>query len=114
MNDLLKPQPSPKQEGEIVYHHIKDFLELNDYNKTLQSLCHSRYLQGIKKYGQPLMSDDGRDTLADVLQEMLDLLVYLMKGILQGKDWKLTLLNMANEIEDFVEFAVKSGSEPES
>lgn len=36
---------------------------------------------GIKKYGQELLSNDGRDTLFDAYQEALDLCLYLRKVI---------------------------------
>ncbi len=36
---------------------------------------------GIKKYGQPLMTDDGRNGLIDAYQEAVDLTVYLRKRL---------------------------------
>ena len=38
---------------------------------------------GRKKYGVPLMTEDGRDTLQDAYEEALDLAVYLKKAILE-------------------------------
>ena len=49
MDNLLTPQPEPKQGGEEVYYHLDAFLTQNEYSKKLQELCHLRYLQGIKK-----------------------------------------------------------------
>jgi hypothetical protein len=36
---------------------------------------------GIKKYGVPLQTNNGRDALIDAYQELLDLLVYLRQEI---------------------------------
>lgn len=37
----------------------------------------ARHHEGIRKYGVPLTSDNGRDHLVDAYQESLDLVVYL-------------------------------------
>jgi len=47
---------------------------------------------GIEKYGQPLMSRDGRDSLKDLEDEMLDALAYAHKIVMSGEpihalDW---------------------------
>lgn len=41
---------------------------------------------GRQKYGQPLMSRDGRDSVEDAMQDMGDLLQYLYKSKLNGED----------------------------
>ena len=43
---------------------------------------------GRAKYGQPLSTHDGRDSLVDAYQEALDLVVYLRKAIAERDDWK--------------------------
>jgi len=39
---------------------------------------------GIERYGQPLYSNDGRNTTADLVQEPLDALLYAHKGAMAG------------------------------
>lgn len=36
---------------------------------------------GVQKYGQPLTAGDGRDSLIDLYQELLDAVVYIRKEI---------------------------------
>lgn len=40
-----------------------------------------RIEMGMEKYGQALMTNDGRDPLVDAYQEVLDLAMYLRKAI---------------------------------
>lgn len=49
-------------------------------NADLIDLCLERDAFGRAKYGQPLMSEDGRDPMVDALQEALDLFVYAHKA----------------------------------
>lgn len=42
-----------------------------------------RTIRGIAKYGQPLMTFDGRDNLQDAFEEAIDLVQYLAKEIMQ-------------------------------
>lgn len=41
----------------------------------------NRAFEGIKKYGEPLKADNGRDALVDAYQEALDLCMYLRQAI---------------------------------
>lgn len=84
---FLVPQPEPKNQGEPVYPHLCKDLADAQSSDTLKHIVQERYYQGIEKYGQPLMSQDGRDTFKDAIQECIDLLYYVEKGIMQGKDW---------------------------
>ena len=52
---------------------------------TAIPLIRARDAFGRKKYGQPLMSEDGRDTALDALQEMGDLLQYVWKARLRNE-----------------------------
>lgn len=46
-----------------------------------------RNIDGTRKYGVPLRSQDGRISLIDAYQEALDLCVYLRKEIEERKSW---------------------------
>ena len=41
----------------------------------------NRAFEGVKKYGEPLKADNGRDALVDAYQEALDLCMYLRQAI---------------------------------
>lgn len=101
MNGLLTPQPKPQRKGVIVYGHLRADLVDCQFSYELIELVEQRYYQGLVKYGQPLMSDDGRDTLSDAIQESIDLLYYIEKGILQGKDWYY-ILNQAGIVAEML------------
>jgi len=60
------PEPSPtqtKESIEVVPLVLKDIED--------------RMVFGIRKYGTPLMTHNGRDALADAYQESLDQTIYL-------------------------------------
>jgi hypothetical protein len=44
---------------------------------------HGRDELGCRKYGKPLLPNDGRKTLWDVYEELLDAAVYIRKRILE-------------------------------
>lgn len=70
VKQLTIPQRPPQQDSNSVAIWplvIKDMGSRDDF--------------GRKKYGQPLVHNDGRDTLVDAYQEALDLCVYLRKLI---------------------------------
>lgn len=43
----------------------------------------ARLALGMKRYGQPLQTHNGRDALRDAYEEALDLCVYLKQAILE-------------------------------
>jgi hypothetical protein len=90
------PEPPPTVGGEVVPDVLINYLTLfKDEHKQnipelardkfivnmdgLVSLIHQRDNFGRTKYGQPLMSEDGRNGVEDAKQELGDLLQYLMK-----------------------------------
>jgi hypothetical protein len=68
----ILPQRSPNNVGERIAPLVaNDILQREQF--------------GIKKYGQPLCTDSGRDALWDAYQEALDLCMYLRQRIEQEK-----------------------------
>jgi hypothetical protein len=62
-------QPLPLgNDGPVIHRLVQDDLE-----KRLQV--------GIERYGQPLQAFNGRDSLQDAYEEVLDLAVYLRQRI---------------------------------
>jgi len=84
------PQPPPINKGEEIPHLLNLWLSQNvKPRKAMINICkliEQRKLYGIGKYGQPLMSEDGRDSLEDARQELADALQYTFKSKLHGDD----------------------------
>lgn len=90
------PEPPPVPQGEIVPDKLIEFLTLSKqalqdredllvHTDAVIALIKDRDEFGRKKYGQPLMSEDGRNGVEDAKQELGDLLQYLMKCKLAGQ-----------------------------
>lgn len=72
MREAAARQPKPTRENpgiEVLPEVMKDL--------------EARIQIGIKKYGEPLTTHNGRDSLLDAYQEALDLSVYLKQAILE-------------------------------
>jgi hypothetical protein len=84
MGDVTRPQQDPKpgrtRVDELVVKDIDD-----------------RVREGIKKYGSPLMTQNGRDALVDAYQEALDLVMYLRQAIAERDESKLDAIDMMIE-----------------
>lgn len=70
--NLVKPQPQPTGAGVPVWD-----LVIMDMIARDQS--------GRQKYGVPLQTNNGRDALVDLYQEILDAAVYLRQAIEERK-----------------------------
>jgi hypothetical protein len=85
------PEPPPINNGEIVPDALINYLNSakQDFRNgiaNLINLIHQRDAFGRAKYGQPLMTKDGRNGIEDAKQELGDLLQYLMKCKLAGEE----------------------------
>ncbi len=102
MKGVSVPEPPPINKGEVVPTVLINYLQLfsqnfsqnvnNEARTTFQesmtslvSLIEQRDNFGRAKYGQPLMSQDGRNGVEDAKQELGDLLQYVMKCKLSGQ-----------------------------
>ena len=79
------PLPLPRNRGEPVTPALVSWLESSGHSDVVP-LIQARADFGLAKYGQPLMSGDGRDTLEDARQEAGDLLQYLFKARMTQTD----------------------------
>lgn len=52
----------------------------------LVALIHERTAIGVRKYGEPLHTHNGRDAKTDALEESLDLNQYLMQSLMEAED----------------------------
>jgi len=85
------PQPPPIKAGKIVPELLIEELGKAEHinNKVIRrtiELIKARDNFGRQKYGQPLMSKDGRDSICDAIEEFGDLLQYVYKAKLNGED----------------------------
>jgi len=78
------PPEQIKNAGDPVFPELR--AGLHGENAILLPLVNRREAYGIAKYGQTLMTDDGRDTPTEVVNELLDMLVYLTKWYMQDPD----------------------------
>ena len=79
-----KPEPPPKKSGIEVTPLLIEWMKEKEVSNTAIELIKSRREYGLAKYGQGLMTEDGRNTSEDAIQELGDLLQYLYKAKLQG------------------------------
>ena len=84
------PEPPPKNIGQCVPEKLKEWIQQthfpDDLKLKLIKLIDQRDKYGFQKYGQHLMTQDGRDSVEDARQEAGDLLQYLYKAIMNGED----------------------------
>lgn len=88
MSSETKEQPSPKKGGVEVYSILPKYLKgtVGENNEYLQQKLKQRYDFGKKKYGQALMTEDGRDTVRDLEEELLDAIYYLSSNLHTNKN----------------------------
>ena len=81
--EMLAPQPAPARSdrSESVTDWLLDRIDGSQPGSgPLMQLLIRRRAQGIERYGQELLTHDGRDPNVDALQEAVDLLIYLAKA----------------------------------
>ncbi len=89
-----KPEPPPENKGEPVTPALLKWMAHMQQEGLIEggpylaasSLVKQRNAFGMVKYGQPLMTKDGRDDVEDAMQEMGDLLQYTFKAVLNRRD----------------------------
>lgn len=87
------PEPAPENRGFPVTPELISFLMTTARHHTptinpcpVVELLRERDAFGREKYGQPLMSDDGRNSVEDAMQEFGDLLQYTFKARVNNDD----------------------------
>lgn len=75
------PEPPPKPRGIVIPDALCAHIQIQQPHgwQQLLQLVLERDAFGRKKYGQPLMSEDGRNGYEDARQELGDLLQYTYK-----------------------------------
>ncbi len=87
LDDQDVDQPPPRPEGIVVTDALVSWLSECSVHGAheLADLVVRRAKFGLKKYGQPLMSRDGRNSALDAEEELGDLVQYVFKAKLNGE-----------------------------
>lgn len=80
------PEPKPKNRGVVIPDLLIEYLRGYDNSQAAVKLIQDRDAFGRSKYGQPLMSQDGRDSVEDAMQEIGDCMQYLYKAHVNGEN----------------------------
>jgi len=85
MSNLANTIPSKqiRAAGFPVFPELRRRLSVRN-KSSLLPLVDAREAYGIAKYGQTLLTDDGRDTPTEIVNELLDALAYLTKWAMQN------------------------------
>ncbi len=88
--NMLNPQPPPQKWGSKVGKELINYVWQvpklrHSQCLTLQAQIEARTEFGKLKYGQPLMTRDGRDEVIDAEQELVDLIQYAYKARLNNR-----------------------------
>jgi hypothetical protein len=78
-------QPPPIRRGEAVPPVFQKWARENGFPEA-EALSVSRAAFGEAKYGQPLLTQDGRDSVEDAKDEVGDFFHYLQKALMNGED----------------------------
>ncbi|MDX8379800.1 MAG: hypothetical protein R8K48_07120, partial [Gallionella sp.] len=78
-------QPPPVHKGVAVPPVFQAWARDNGFHDAAD-LSESRSAFGIAKYGQPLMTEDGRDSIEDAIDEIGDFFHYVQKAIMNKED----------------------------
>ena len=98
------PEPNPVNKGDAVtpellniMNNLKERSTTPIYIENLITLIEARDAFGFSKYGQHLMSKDGRNGYEDARQELGDLLQYAMKLKMQESNSKQDCKRLLND-----------------
>ena len=85
-----RPEPAPENAGEPVTPALVAWIQAQGLDEgTKRSVIagvEERSAFGAEKYGQVLMSRDGRDSVNDAAQELIDCLQYIQAARRKGQD----------------------------
>lgn len=91
----VKEQPTPKPNGELSAHGTYVNKIAGTQLKPLVIDILARQYKGLETYGVPLQPFNGRNSLIDCYQELLDALVYLECKIRETHDPRVERIQTA-------------------
>lgn len=95
MSDALKPkpvedQPPPEPGQETVWPMLE---------RLFQAMLPERVEEGIKRYGTPLQTFNGRDAFQDSMQEWFDLGLYVTQMSIERTVLEALVLALLHDLE---------------
>jgi len=84
MEEYADDEPPPESNGRIVINALAKWLMKRRYDEAIV-MASARAAKGFEEYGQYLHTDDGRDGLRDLVQELADALQYAYKLKMNGR-----------------------------
>lgn len=82
----VEEQPAPRYgNGEIVADDLARWTRSLEEDPVLVGAILARKQIGVERYGQALQTNDGRNNMADMVQELLDALIYAHKGTMESE-----------------------------
>ena len=81
-----REMPAPRQAGAEVTPWLLGWLAARGASVEVADAVRARDALGRQRYGQPLRTMDGRDTVTDLAQELADALQYGAKARMLGQD----------------------------
>lgn len=79
------PQPPPQRAGTAVPEAFRAWASSHGFKEAV-TLSEQRDAFGQTKYGQPLMTQDGRCSVTDAMDEIGDLMHYVYKAKMNGEN----------------------------
>lgn len=84
-----RPEPAPENAGEPVTPALVAWVQAQGLDESTKheviAGIEERSAFGAEKYGQVLMSRDGRDSVNDAIQELIDALQYVQAARMKGQ-----------------------------
>lgn len=81
-----REMPAPRSAGSEVTPWLLGWLAARGAPVEVADAVRARDALGRQRYGQPLRTMDGRDTVTDLAQELADALQYAAKARMLGQD----------------------------
>ena len=95
------PEPPPQPKGQPVTPQLVAWLERHGSAQSME-LVQARAAFGLSKYGQGLMTGDGRNTFNDLSDELGDAQQYAFKALLNGDLTSAQVDTLRTYIQDLI------------
>ncbi len=95
LNEQPKPEHSKESKfitPQLVFDDRTFMPEQEQVRNKIEALLSKRLEKGLKEYGMLLCTFNGRDSIQDCTEELLDALLYIEQAIQETKDEESTSL----------------------
>jgi hypothetical protein len=107
--DQKLPIPGARLVHQSVIDQLGDWCLDTRVQQAIEQGLEARLELGIRKYGRPLESDNGRDALQDAWEEVLDATVYIHQLELEGEPVGRIGANMLSVVEALARMKLDRG-----